>query len=107
MEDPVDDTIPSQCSNPFDTEPTGFPWALDKDNQRIKKKSKIKGEALDNLLDALVWMRRKAKKRKHVDDLIDELISMRRKAKKKAAKRKGKRLTPRSLKPLTRLRRRS
>jgi hypothetical protein len=31
-------------------------------------------------------MRRKAKKRKPVDDLIDELISMRRKAKKKAAK---------------------
>jgi hypothetical protein len=52
-------------------------------------------------------MRRKAKKRKHVDDLIDELISMRRKAKKKVAKRKGKRLTPRNLKPLTRPRRRS
>jgi len=33
-------------------------------------------------------MRRKAKKRKPVDDLIDELISMRRKAKKKAAKPK-------------------
>jgi hypothetical protein len=37
-------------------------------------------------------MRRKAKKRKPVDDLIDELISMRRKAKKKAAKGKGNRL---------------
>jgi hypothetical protein len=44
-------------------------------------------------------MRRKAKKRKPVDDLIDQLISMRRKAKKKAAKGKGKRLTPRRVKP--------
>jgi hypothetical protein len=33
-------------------------------------------------------MRRKAKKRKPVDDLIDELICMRRKAKKKATKPK-------------------
>jgi hypothetical protein len=106
MEAPVDDIISSQCSNQFGTEPTWFSWS-DKDNQRIKKKSKIKGEALDNLLDALVWMRRKAKKRKHVDDLIDELISMRRKAKRKAAKRKGKRLKPRRLKPLIRSGRRS
>jgi hypothetical protein len=67
----------------------------DRGNQRISKKKKIKGQALDNLLDALVWMRRKAKKRKEVDYLIDELISMRRKAKKKAAKRKGTRLKPR------------
>ena len=65
----------------------------------ISKKKKIKGKALDNLLDALVWMRRKAKKRKPVDELIDELISMRRKAKKKAAKGKVKRLAPRRLKP--------
>ncbi len=43
-------------------------------------------------------MRRKAKKRKPVDDLIDELISMRRKAKKKAAKRKGAALAPHRLK---------
>jgi hypothetical protein len=33
-------------------------------------------------------MRRKAKKRKPVDDLIDELINIRRKAKKKAGKPK-------------------
>jgi hypothetical protein len=45
-------------------------------------------EAVDNLLDALVWMRRKAKKREAVDTLIDELVSMRRKAMKKAAKKK-------------------
>jgi hypothetical protein len=43
-------------------------------------------------------MRRKAKKRKPVDDLIDELIRVRRNAKKKAAKRKRKRVAPRSLK---------
>ncbi|HEY2531956.1 MAG TPA: hypothetical protein VGJ20_29185 [Xanthobacteraceae bacterium] len=45
-------------------------------------------EAVDNLLDALVWMRRKAKKREPVDALIDELVKMRRKAKKKVAKKK-------------------
>jgi ClpP class serine protease len=45
-------------------------------------------EAVDNLLDALVWMRRKAKKREPVDTLIDELVKMRRKAKKKVAKKK-------------------
>jgi hypothetical protein len=43
---------------------------------------------VDNLLDALVWMRRKAKRRQPVDDLVDALIKMRRKAKKKVAKRK-------------------
>jgi hypothetical protein len=59
----------------------------------------MEGEAVDNLLDALVWMRRKAKKRKPVDGLIDKLLSMRRKAKKKAAKRKGMRSAPRKLKP--------
>jgi len=37
---------------------------------------------------ALVWMRRKAKRRQPVDDLVDALIKMRRKAKKKVAKRK-------------------
>ena len=46
-----------------------------------------KREAVDNLLDALVWMRRKAKKHEAVDDLIDALMKMRRKAKKKAVKR--------------------
>jgi hypothetical protein len=44
-------------------------------------------------------MRRKAKKRKPVDDLIDELINMRRKAKKKSAKLQGTRSTPRGPKP--------
>jgi ClpP class serine protease len=45
-------------------------------------------EQVDNLLDALVWMRRKAKEREPVDALIDELVKMRRKAKKKVAKKK-------------------
>jgi ClpP class serine protease len=45
-------------------------------------------EPVDELLDALVWMRRKAKRHEAVDDLIDELIDMRRMAKKKAARRK-------------------
>ena len=47
---------------------------------------KKKREPVDELLDALVWMRRKAKRRQPVDDLIDALMAMRRKAKKKAAK---------------------
>jgi hypothetical protein len=47
-----------------------------------------KREPVDDLLDALVWMRRKAKKHEPVDDLIDALMSMRRKATKKTAKRK-------------------
>jgi ClpP class serine protease len=45
-------------------------------------------EPVDELLDALVWMRRKAKRHQAVDDLIDALIKMRRKAKKKVAKQK-------------------
>ena len=48
-----------------------------------------KQEAVDNLLDALVWMRRDAKKREPVDALIDALVKMRRKAKKKVARKKG------------------
>jgi len=53
-----------------------------------------KPEAVDNLLEALVWMRRKAKKHEAVDDLIDALMKMRRKAKKKAVKlRKAKKKT--------------
>jgi ClpP class serine protease len=43
---------------------------------------------VDDLLDALVWMRRKAKRHEAVDDLIDALMKMRRKAKHKLAKRK-------------------
>lgn len=43
---------------------------------------------VDNLLDALVWMRRKAKRRQPVDDLVDALIQMRRKAKIKLTQRK-------------------
>jgi hypothetical protein len=45
-------------------------------------------EPVDNLLDALVWMRRKAKKHGPVDDLVDALVKMRRQAKKKLAGRK-------------------
>jgi hypothetical protein len=47
-----------------------------------------KQEAVDNLLESLVWMRRNAKKHEAVDDLIDALMKMRRKAKKKVAKKK-------------------
>jgi hypothetical protein len=50
-----------------------------------------KREAVDDLLDSLVWMRRKSKKHQPVDDLIDALVKMRRetvKKSKKAAKRK-------------------
>jgi ClpP class serine protease len=47
-----------------------------------------KTEPVDTLLDALVWMRRKAKRHEAVDDLIDSLLKMRRKAKKKATKAK-------------------
>ena len=47
-----------------------------------------KSEPVDELLDALVWMRRKAKKHQPVDDLIDALIKMRRKAKKKVTEHK-------------------
>ncbi len=47
-----------------------------------------KNEPVDELLDALVWMRRKAKRHQAVDDLIDALIKMRRKAKKKVARHK-------------------
>jgi len=47
-----------------------------------------KTEPVDDLLDALVWMRRKAKRHEPVDDLIDALVNMRRKAKRKLTKRK-------------------
>src|SRR3984957_11000699 len=47
-----------------------------------------KPEPVDDLLEALVWMRRKAKRHEAVDDLIDALMKMRRKAKHKLAKRK-------------------
>jgi cytochrome P450 len=47
-----------------------------------------KTEPVDDLLDALVWMRRKAKRHEPVDDLIDALVNMRRKAKSKLTKRK-------------------
>ena len=42
--------------------------------------AKRKQEAVDDLLDALVWMRRKAKKHEPVDALVDALMKMRRKA---------------------------
>ena len=53
--------------------------------KRTTKTKKI--EPVDELLDALVWMRRKAKNHEPVDDLIDALIKMRRKTRKKLAKR--------------------
>jgi hypothetical protein len=56
-----------------------------------------KTEPVDDLLDALVWMRRKAKRHEAVDDLIDALMKMRRKAKKKVAQRT--RSTKRQTKP--------
>ncbi len=56
---------------------------------------KKKQEAVDELLDALVWMRRKAKRHEAVDDLIDALFEMRRKAKKKASKHVTKRASKR------------
>ena len=55
-----------------------------------------KREPVDELLDALVWMRRKAKKHEAVDDLVDALVNMRRKAKAKVAE--GKRNKPRKKK---------
>jgi len=58
-----------------------------------------KSDPVDNLLDALVWMRRKAKKHEAVDDLVDALVQMRRNTKKKVAQRKR---TPRKRKPSTR-----
>ncbi len=47
-----------------------------------------KREPVDDLLDSLIWMRRKAKKHEPVDELIDALVNMRRQAKEKASKRK-------------------
>jgi ClpP class serine protease len=47
-----------------------------------------KAEPVDDLLDALVWMRRKAKKHGPVDDLVDALVKMRRKTKMKLAQGK-------------------
>ncbi|MGA2706798.1 MAG: hypothetical protein ACLQJ0_28755 [Steroidobacteraceae bacterium] len=58
-----------------------------------------KREPVDELLDALVWMRRKAKKHEAVDDLVDALVKMRRNAKKKVAQRKR---PPKKRKPSTR-----
>jgi hypothetical protein len=65
--------------------------------------AKRKHEVVDDLLDALVWMRRKAKKHEPVDDLVDALMKMRRKASKRLAarKRKIKRKTERKTKRKT------
>jgi cytochrome P450 len=65
-----------------------------------------KREPVDELLDALVWMRRKAKRHAPVDDLIDALMKMRRQAKKKLAKRKVKKPVPAKSKPAKRKSRR-
>src|SRR5277367_3595844 len=53
---------------------------------RLARSMAQKTEPVDDLLDALVWMRRKAKRHEAVDDLIDALVGMRRKAKTKVAK---------------------
>jgi len=58
-----------------------------------------KREPVDELLDALVWMRRKAKRHEAVDDLVDALVKMRRKAKMKVGQRKR---TPKKRKRSTR-----
>jgi ClpP class serine protease len=50
-----------------------------------------KQEPVDDLLDALVWMRRKSKKYEPVDQLVDALMKMRREAKKKLAARRTRR----------------
>jgi hypothetical protein len=50
--------------------------------------AKKNSEPVDELLDALVWMRRKAKRHEAVDDLIDALVKMRRKAKRKLGQKK-------------------
>jgi hypothetical protein len=63
-------------------------------------------QPVDNLLDALVWMRRKAKKHAPVDDLVDALVKMRRQAKKKLAERKIKKKVGRKSKQPTRKSRR-
>jgi hypothetical protein len=39
------------------------------------------------VLDAFVWMRRKAKEHEFADDLLDALMNMRRKARKKPVRR--------------------
>jgi len=43
-----------------------------------------KREPVDDVLDAIVWMRRKSKKHKAVDEFIDALFRMRRKTVKRA-----------------------
>lgn len=45
-----------------------------------------KREPVDDVLDAIVWMRRKSKKHEAVDDFIDALLTMRRNTKKKVKK---------------------
>ena len=67
-----------------------FPIVWDKQAVRLECCMAKQQEAVDNLLDALMWMRRKAKKREPVDGLIDELVKMRRKAKKKTTKKDNK-----------------
>jgi hypothetical protein len=56
--------------------------------------AKKKNAAVDDLLDALVWMRRGAKRHEAVDDLIDVLVRMRKAAKKKTAKKAARRKKP-------------
>jgi spore cortex formation protein SpoVR/YcgB (stage V sporulation) len=45
-----------------------------------------KREPVDDVLDAIVWMRRKSKTHEAVDEFIDALLTMRRNTKKKVKK---------------------
>ena len=56
--------------------------------------AKKKNDAVDDLLDALVWMRRGAKRHEEVDDLIDVLVKMRKTAKQKTARKSPRRKQP-------------
>lgn len=49
-----------------------------------------KRDPVDDVLDAIVWMRRKSKQHEAVDDFINALLTMRRKTRKKAGKKTGK-----------------
>src|SRR5271166_4587725 len=85
----------SSLSPPHRAENSGSSWRPP--NVRLACRMAKKREPVDELLDALVWMRRKAKKHEAVDDLVDALVKMRRKAKVKVAK--SKRTTTRKKKP--------
>jgi len=51
-----------------------------------------KREQMDDVLDAIVWIRRKSQKHEAVDDFVNAPLTMRKTTKKKAAKRKSKKV---------------